>query len=384
MIDILDVNESEANISSTNYTCYLTKDEINELEKIRERNEHLFNKQKNARSSIIKRIVENTYLYLNNNERNFSNDFEKIINKDYYNNIDMDFLRRIASIENERSRKVKKIKTDNKEYELILELVRTQLLRTISNNYGDEELQKVQLRLAKDDEKMLRIIAGNRCLSLNDFLSGYLRYFLSLPPMTRNYILAYPTFLKIERSIKEGKIINIEGMKYKPIKLIKPGFSHMAYTLICFDGVADSFCEILLSRFIASAVVIRDIEFTEEDFVINSYERDVLDLYNNLDVIDVSFVLLNDSSVFINNIIDNRRHLLSFNRVLDIKNENNKYMLKIKYDKLLINRLIKENKKSIDYLCFSDNYNKFIKLIDDKEKAFIKFKKDINSINEKE
>ena len=26
MIDILDVNESEANISSTNYTCYLTKD----------------------------------------------------------------------------------------------------------------------------------------------------------------------------------------------------------------------------------------------------------------------------------------------------------------------------------------------------------------------
>ena len=90
MNDLLDVNESEANISSTNYTLYLTKKEIEELERIRQRNEYVFEKQKNARSSIIKKIVENTYLYLNNNERCFMNDLEKIITELESGNIDLE------------------------------------------------------------------------------------------------------------------------------------------------------------------------------------------------------------------------------------------------------------------------------------------------------
>ena len=371
MKDIFDVNESEANISSTNYTLYLTKKEIEELERIRQRNEYVFEKQKNARSSIIKKIVENTYLYLNNNERFFMNDLEKIINKDYYNNIDMDFLRRIATVDN---KKIKKIKTDTKEYDLILELVRNQLLRIISSKYIDDELEKVQLRLAKNDEKMLRIIAGNKSLSLNDFLSGYIRYFLSLPNVTQNYILAYQTFLKLDRAIKEGKMITINDMKYKPIKVIKPSYLDMFYKLICFDGACDSFNVLLLSKKIPHGMILKDISFTEEDFVINSYENAVLDLYNNLNEVEISFVLVNDSSDFINKLIDvNNNAFFKFEKILDLKNENNKYILKIKYDDRIIKNLIKENNKSIKYLCFSDNYNDFIKLTEPKMKEYNKY-----------
>ena len=232
---------------------------------------------------------------------------------------------------------------------------------------------------------MLRIIAGNRSLSLNDFISGYIRYFLSFPPMTQNYILDYPKILKIERAIRECKIVEINNIRYKPIKFIKSSFSHMEKTLICFDAACDSFCEIELMRFGGGGFISRDVEFTEEDFVINSYEKGVLDLYNKLDIIDVSFLLVKNEGYNIKKFVDEDHRLyLAIERMLERKHDGNKYYIKLKYDKYLIKSLLRENKKTIDYLCFSDNYNDFIKLIEPKSKAFDKYQRELRTLEREE
>ena len=164
--EIDDLTEKEYSLSKS-YTIWLTKTEIEDLDKCRERFEYLIKKQKNARSSIIKLIVENTYLYLNNMERNFSQDLNDILSKKYYADIDNKFSKRLIE--------------GTKEYDLILELVRNQLLRVICNREVVEEVESVQFRLAKDDDNLLRILAGRKCFNLDEFISGYLRYFLALP-----------------------------------------------------------------------------------------------------------------------------------------------------------------------------------------------------------
>ena len=149
---------------STSYTVKLSEKEIAALEKCKNNFSNLFSKQKKANSTIIKNIIENTYLYLNNSERFFNNDVKELLNKKYFKDLDYHFIN--------------DLKEGTREYEFILELVRNQVLRIYSKREVDE-VYPVQFRLAKDDENLLRIISGNKCLSLDEFISGYLLYFLS-------------------------------------------------------------------------------------------------------------------------------------------------------------------------------------------------------------
>ena len=353
MIDYYKINESDDMLNkNTSFSIYLTDDEMKELERIKDKYSYLIAKRQNAMSSIIKLIIENTYLYINNTERYFSRDLKKILEKNYYNDLDYNF--------------VKRLKEDTKEYELILELVRNQLLRTLSNR-NVEGYKHVQFRLAKNDYNMLRIIAGNKSLTMNDFLSGYLRYFLSLPFGTRIYILTYPNGIKLDRAIKDNMFIIVNGIKYKPYKLITLGTSNFK-SLLCFDAIYDSLCEI-------DHILSKDIIFTEELFELNSYEKEVLVAYNKLDTITVSFRLLNNDNKIINNLVD--RKIKSTQIIKRCHNDDNSLEeITMKYNEAMIKALIRANNKNIEYLCFSDNYNNYIKLIGDRKNQLKKYIKE--------
>ena len=170
VIDWNKVNEADYDCKPSSYNVFLTKSEKENLEFIQKRYSYLLKKQVNALSTLVRLIIENTYLYLNNSERSFFTDVENVLNKKYFkDSIDYTFKKRL--------------KDKTKEYEFIQELVRIQLLRVLSNRSidSDEELIKVSFRLTKNDTNMLKIIGGKVSVTMEEFLSGYLRYFLNLP-----------------------------------------------------------------------------------------------------------------------------------------------------------------------------------------------------------
>ena len=352
--DYFKINESEEKESnSTSYSVFLSFKEIEELERCKKVFEPYIKKQKKALSSIIKLIILNTYLYLNNIERFFNDDVNKTLNKNYFkNSLDHNF--------------VKKLKEGNKEYEFILELVRNQIIR-INSNRVIEEGKIVQFRLAKDDDKLLRIFAGNKCFSFDEFFSGYLIYFLSLPMETKNYIITYPNGIKLERAIKEKTCIIMNNIKYKPVSLSYKKGILKRKVLICFDAIFDSFVEI-------DFALSKNIDYTEELFMLNDYERNVLDLYNKLEFIDISFKVLNNDNKHINRLIDDNDPSFF---IIERKHEYPLEKIRIRYFEGIIKNLKRAYKKNIDYLCFSDNYNEFIKLTEEKQKELIKYQKQL-------
>lgn len=337
---------------STSYTVKLSEKEITALEKCKNNFSNLFSKQKKATSTIIKNIIENTYLYLNNSERFFNNDVKELLNKKYFKDLDYHFIN--------------DLKEGTREYEFILELVRNQVLRIYSKREIDE-LYPVQFRLAKDDENLLRIISGNKCLSLDEFISGYLLYFLSLPQETQKYILTYPKGIKLDNAIKDKKCIIIGNMKYKPIKFVNKGV-YRRKVLLCFDAVFDSLVDIPF-------VLDKEIIFTEELFNINNYENEVLNSYDNLDYIDISFKLLNNDNKDINKLIDDN---MKSEFIIKRAHEYPLEKIRIKYNEVLIENILKQDKKHIDYIRFSDNYNKFMKLTENNKKEYKKYIKNLN------
>ena len=372
--EYLKISEEEikdSDISATNYTFYVTVKEKEMLERIREHNEHLLKKQKQALSTIVKLIIENTYLYLNNNERFFLKDINEILKKDYYKNINKDFI--------------SKIKVGTKEYDFIKELVRNQLIRTMNDIELDEndELTKIQLRLAKDDYKLLRIISGKNIFNLEEFLTGYLRYFLSLPEEIKKYVLTYPKAIKLERAIKEHTYIIIDDIKYKPFKIVDGKCLLRRKHLLCFDALFDSFHEIPRNNNILDL----DIEFTEELFEPSDEEYKILDSYNKLDIIEATFKVLNKDNKKINYLIDD--DYISPYKIERIHNYNSTPLEKIKFKYFdgIINELYKAHHKNIEYLNFSENYNEFIKLTKEKQTEFDKFIEEVNKktnrLNEK-
>lgn len=352
------VNEAEYECKPSSYNVFLTNSELKELDKIRVYNAGLLKKQSKARSTMIRLIIENTYLYLNNMERSFSNDVNEILGKKYFkDSMDRNFKN--------------KLKEGSKEYEFIQELVRIQLLRVLSNRSidNDEEFVKVQFRLTKEDERMLRIIGGKECVTMDDFLSGYLRYFLALPMDTKNYILTYPKLLKLDRAIREHQCVIIDGIKYRPYKLTNSNVFAARKALLCFDAYCDSFSEI-------GHIYDKDILYIEEHFEFNSEELKVIDAYNNLDYIDISFKLLNDENEYINKLISDEKTSI----ITERKHEFPLEKIRMKYYPHVIKRLEKANKKNIDYLCYSDNYNLFMKLTKDKREEFDKYQKELKNL----
>lgn len=352
--DYFKISESEEGKLSlnTSYSVYLSEVDIDRLKRIQKHHRSYFEKQKTALSTMIRTIIENTYLYLNNMERNFNEDLSKILSKDYYkDSIDKKFE--------------EKLKGNTKEHDLFLELLRTQLVRLLSKKEDESELVKIQFRLTKEDDRLLRIISGNKVHNLNDFFAGYLRYFLSLPIDTQTYILTYPVGLKIDRAIKDRRYIVIDGIKYKPYKVVNAPILVRCKNLLCFDSICDSFCEV-------PHVYLKDIELTEEYYDFNSFETDVIDAYNDLEYIEASFKILNDENKDINNLVAEDSFVRSY-KVLNLEQDGPLKKIKIRYNEKIIDDLNKAYKKNIDYLCFSDNYNRYIKLTEQKKKEFKKY-----------
>ena len=94
-INWFDVPETEEIIMNTSYYVLLRESDIKYLDRLLSNSQHLLNKRSTARSSIIKLIVENTYLYLNNMEREFESDLNKILSKSYYKDIDSNFKKKL-------------------------------------------------------------------------------------------------------------------------------------------------------------------------------------------------------------------------------------------------------------------------------------------------
>ena len=361
VIDWNKVNEADYDCKPSSYNVFLTKSEKESLEFIQKRYSYLLKKQANALSTLVRLIIENTYLYLNNSERSFFTDVENVLNKKYFkDSIDYNFKKRL--------------KDKTKEYEFIQELVRIQLLRVLSNRSidSDEELIKVSFRLTKNDSNMLKIIGGKVSVTMEEFLSGYLRYFLNLPGDTRYYILTYPKQLKLDRAIREHSCIIINGIKYKPYKIINSDLLILRKNLICFDAYCDSFQ-------IIDRIYDKDIIYTEEYFEFTQDELNVIEAYKKLDYIDISFKVLNDENKDINNLISDEN---DSPRIVERKHEFPLEKIRIKYFRNIIHILEKANKKNIDYLCYSENYNEFIRLTLDNQEEFHKFMKRLKGKDE--
>ena len=117
---------------------------------------------------------------------------------------------------------------------------------------------------------MLKIIGGKVSVTMEEFLSGYLRYFLNLPMDTRYYILTYPKQLKLDRAIREHSCIIINGIKYKPYKIVNSDLLILRKNLICFDAYCDSFQ-------IIDRIYDKDIIYTEEYFEFTQDELNVIE-----------------------------------------------------------------------------------------------------------
>ena len=162
----------------------------------------------------------------------------------------------------------------------------------------------------------------------------------------------------------------------KPYKFINGRGVLNTRCLLCFDSIFDSFNELpSLTNKWARGILDVDIEFTEELFEFSAYEKEVINAYDNLDFIDVSFKLLNNDNEDINSLIDDEKKTYV---VTERKHEYPLEKIRIRFYDNILKILYKAEKKNIDYLCFSDNYNTFVKLTKDKQQELKKYIKDIN------
>ena len=145
--------------------------------------------------------------------------------------------------------------------------------------------------------------------------------------------------------------------------------------MLCFDAIFSSFNE--LSRrpkTPLSSFLDLDIEFTEEFYELTAYERDVIDAYNSLEYIDVTFKVLNNDDEDINRLIDDSQKAYF---IVSREHGENLEKIRIRYHDGILRILNRANKKNIDYICYSDNYNNFIKLTKDKQEELKKYIRDL-------
>ncbi len=200
------IPEETVDCDGTNFYAMLTKAECERLDQILKENKAMFRVQKNATSSLIKLIIENTYLYINNNEIDIDGDISKILTKKYYRNLDDNFKKTITQ--------------DQRTRDFIVELVRVRLLKQYASvpvEDENDELIKKQFRLSNDDTKIMSILMGSKALTSPDYISSLIRYFLY--SNTRE-ILNYKSICIVDNAIKNKEYIMLGDSKVKPIAYI--------------------------------------------------------------------------------------------------------------------------------------------------------------------
>lgn len=341
----------------TSLVFYLTEEENTKLENLRK-----VNGIRNfaTTSEFVRFIIKNTYLYLNNKERGIQSDISNLLKeKPYYKDIDKSFIQKLLY--------------GAKEYDLFIEILRLQVLKCykdpLVNLRETTNDKRISFRLTNEDEKDLkRIFLGNKLLSNPEFIRGYVSYFLNSTRMTQNYILSYPNMLKLERAIKEGRYISIKDEKYKPYKITTSGTVIPRYVLLGFnvDGILT---QVPLGYYISS----KNIEESLLTFDFNAQEKEIIKAFENLKVIEASFKIENDEDNVVNHNALSNIYEQKVGTVLKLnayKTEKGKTTISFDYSvgSTMINRLdYAERKGSIKYLCYSDNYYKFLKLNNNKK-----------------
>ena len=208
------IPEEQTSLSpNTCYYLYMTDGTQKELKEMQPRHEYLIDKRKNDFSSFLKVILLNTYLYVTNTEVELISDIAKTLEKEYYKDLDKDFIEKIVK--------------SGKEQDFIKEIIRTRLLKTtaLSEDSDDakNKLKKVQFRLAQDDDLLRYIFAGSVCMSISEYLTSLLNYFMSASYSTQKTILTYQNTLMLKRCIADHRCIFINNRKCLPLKTAKIG-----------------------------------------------------------------------------------------------------------------------------------------------------------------
>ena len=339
------IPEEIVDSDGTNFYVMLTKKECERLNEILKDNQKIFRVQKNATSSLIKLIIENTYLYINNNEINIGDDIRQILNKKYYRNLDENFKNLILN--------------DKKTMDFIVELVRVRLLKqyiSVPIEDENEELIKKQFRLSNDDTKVMSILMGSKALTSPDYISSLIRYFL----YSNTYeILSYKSLCIIENAMKNKEYITIDDRKIKPLFYI---FEHYSKYLYCIDETNRT-VSLLRHGFFESA----DVRATNLKYSLSYAEEEIISMRKQLKFVTISYDIVDgiDLETARAYYLQTERRFRT-SELISRTVDGNHVEAKYKYSRYLSYSFEKYLEKGyITNLVFSDNYAEYRKTVDE-------------------
>lgn len=344
----IDIPEKMVEYDETNYYALLTKKECDDLDKIQKRYEHLFRVRKGATSSLIKLILENTYLYINNNEIDIDDDIKNLLTKKYYLDIDEDFKKMVLE--------------DKKVRDFVVELVRTRLLKkymTAPMDSKDDELIKKQFRLSKEDSRLASILMGSKALSSPEYISSLIRYFLH---SNTRAILYYKELYIIDKAINNKEYLILDNKKIKPVCYFYD--SRMKY-LYYFDEAKKTVGLYRLGFIIGQLSVFE----TYQKYVLSSQEENLVSMLKQLTQITITYELVEGINVdeidasYLSD--DNHLHLSNnYSKTID----GNITTIKSRFSKYMISSFEEyENNGYIKNLSISENYRAYMKAVDEYE-----------------
>ena len=275
--DDITINKKSFDVS---YTFDLTNEEVKQLTKIQKTYGEILDKRKTALSSIIKTICYNTYLYINNMEKNTNELIDTISNKSYYKDIDPEFI--------------DTLKNDELAQDFITELVRSLSLRVMNPEIiKSYPSQQKSFRLSKEDNNLLQILMGVRDVELREFIPSLIRFFLQSTDRVQFHILSYPSILIIERCIQEKKYILYDYKRIIPLKIVNEFLAINREVLIAYDNKNKQMLRIPLYISLKNSFL--SIKETEQQYQLKAKEKNYIEAYLNGETIDVSFEIINNT-----------------------------------------------------------------------------------------
>ncbi len=335
--------EKESLNPNTSYAVMLTDKEKTSLEKLQKRFEHLIDKRKDELSSFVKVVLLNTYLYLNNTERDLVDDINSILKKSYYKDLDKDFIKMISE--------------SGKAQDFIREIVRTRILKTQSSTTEDEESEKekFQFRLAKDDELLRYIFAGTVSMSISDYLTSLMDYFLSAPSPTQRTILQYQIILALKRCTSDSRCIMINGRKRYPVIFSKAkGPLNRLWVLNRKNNTIRQL----------PIMLIKEIAETNEYFSLTSNEQRVINMIKDIGDVTITFKIINKTEIT-KWYIDEMNLLSRFIYKYDEETKQITITVTLLRAMLESRKLTSLNGTDISDLKFSDGFEELLKVLEE-------------------
>lgn len=204
-----------------NYKIFLSKDEIKQLDKLALFYQEQFPKQKDALSTLIRTIIIKTATSLKDLRFIINNDIEHILNTPVFSTF---------------SEKLKEENMVDDFNDFIKQLLQIYEVRNVINHNTYTEEEK-SFRSTKDTKLELEnIIKMNLKISNNHIFTDLVKYFIHLSPFKQFDIMFWDIkrhlFRIIQNIQKETIILNINGHKIKPYKIMLAENKDKYYSLI--------------------------------------------------------------------------------------------------------------------------------------------------------